>query len=156
MVYINISINMTTDFGPFIDRESWQARVINEGIFSPTPRTNPVERGSVFSDKIIDQRVSLPAIGALDILTDMREVESWKDNGMVIGVPALSCDLEEEQVVDEEILHTPFVRQDPGFILDAPLMLTREHSKELFDFLKENEQLLRELAEKMQSLLSSK
>ena len=75
-------------------------------------------------------------------------MESWKKNGVVIGVPALTSDPQEEQVVDEEILHTPFVREQAEFILADPLRLTREQWKDLFDFLQENEQLLRELAEK--------
>ena len=67
---------------------------------------------------------------------------------MVIGVPASTSDMQDEQVIDEKILHTPFVRQQPEFILSDPLRLTREQSKDLFHFLQENEPSLHELAEK--------
>jgi hypothetical protein len=78
----------------------------------------------------------------------MHEVETWKRNGMVIGTPALTSAPQDEQVVDEEILRTPFIRQYPEYVLFQPLRLTPEQSKDLFDFLLENEQLLTELAEK--------
>lgn len=67
---------------------------------------------------------------------------------MVIGAPALTSAPRDEKVVDEEILQTPFVRRCPEYVLYDPLKLTPQQSKDMFDFLLKNEQLLRELAEK--------
>ena len=78
----------------------------------------------------------------------MREVETWKTNGMAIGAPALTSAPQDEKAIKEEILQTPFVRRWPEYILSDPLRLTPKQSKDLFDFLLENEQLLSELAEK--------
>jgi hypothetical protein len=78
----------------------------------------------------------------------MREVDTWKTNDMEIRVPALTSAPQNKRVVDEEILNTPFVRQHPEYVLSSPMRLTQEQSKNLFDFLQKNEQLLKELAEK--------
>ena len=149
---------MTARFGTVLDCESLEARIVDtlsplislsrEEKDSSTPKDNPAERGFVIRDKLADKCVSLPCVGALYILTDMREVDAWKIYGMEIGVPALTSTPQNERVIDEEILYTPFVRQHPMYILSSPLRLTPEQSKEIFDFLQENEQLLKELAEK--------
>lgn len=149
---------MTTNFGIVIDRETWEAQIVDplsllvvksrEGRNSPNRKNNLTERGFVIRNKIINQSVFLPAVGALEILKDMREVETWKTNGTVIGVPALTSAPQDEEAGDQEILHTPFVRQYPEYVLSDPFRLTPEQSKGLFDFLLENEQLLRELAER--------
>jgi hypothetical protein len=43
-----------------------------------------------FSVNLRSKAFALPAVGALDMLMELREVESWKKNGVVIGVPALT------------------------------------------------------------------
>lgn len=149
---------MTTNFSSIIDRESWEAHVVDpflplvvrshEGRKSPNRKNNLTERGFVIRDKITTQSVFLPIVGALEILKDMREVETWKTNGMTIGTPALSSVQQNEEEVVPETLHTPFVHQHPEYVLSDPLRLTPEQSKELFDFLLENERPLTELAEK--------
>lgn len=149
---------MNTKFGTIIDRESWEARIVDpfssmavrsrEGRNLSKQKDNLTERGFVVWDKMINQSVFLPAVGGLEILKDMREVETWKRNGMVIGAPALTSAPQDEKAVDEEILCTPFIRRHPEYVLSEPLRLTPEQSKDLFDFLLENEQLLTELAEK--------
>lgn len=149
---------MNTNFGTFIDREGWEARIVDP--FSPMAvrsrevrnfskeKDNLTERGFVVWDKMINQSVFLPAVGALEILKDMREVRTWKRNGMVIGAPALTSTPQDEKTVDEEILCTPFIRRHPKYVLSEPLRLTPEQLKDLFDFLLKNGQLLTELAEK--------
>jgi len=149
---------MIAKFGIVLDRESWGVHIIDamsptvsihrKGKSSPTLKNNLAERGLVISDKIADKQVFLPAVGALYILTDMREVDTWGFNGMVIEVPALTSAPRDEKVVDEEILHTPFIRQNPEYVLSNPLRLTLEQSKDLFGILSKNEELLREIEKK--------
>jgi len=150
-------MNMANNFGTIIDRESWEAHIVDPfsqmleksraGQNSPN-RNKSTESGLLIRDKIINQSVFLLAFAALEILKDMQEVETWKTNGMVIGAPALTSAPKDEKTVEEEILHTPFVRQYPKYVLSDPLRLTPEQSKEFFEFLLQNEELLRGLAEK--------
>lgn len=71
---------MTTNFGMIIDRESWEAYIVNpfslmvsisrEGRSSPNRKNSLAERGLTIRDKIINQRIFIPAVGALEILKD--------------------------------------------------------------------------------------
>ncbi len=143
---------MSTHSRTAIDHEDWEAHIQDDLLafnkhgyqHSSADLTN---RGLVIRDKTRNQSVFLPAVGALYILMDMREVESWKANGLLVGAPALSSALD-TTVTTEKLLHAPFVRQHPEYALANSVRLTPQQSKELFDFLLANEQRLRELAEK--------
>lgn len=74
---------MNTKFGTIIDRESWEARIVDpfssmavrsrEGRNLTKQKDNLTGRRFVLWDKIINQSVFLPAVGALEILKDMRD-----------------------------------------------------------------------------------
>ena len=88
---------MTARFGTVLDYESLEASIVDtlsplislfrEEKDSSTPKNNPAERGFIIRDKLADKFVSLPCVGALYFLTDMREVDAWKIYGMEIGMP---------------------------------------------------------------------
>ncbi len=71
---------------------------------------------------------------------------------MVIGAPTLTSAPQVEKTVDEKVLRTPSIRRYPEYVLSEPSRLTPEQSKDLFDFLMENEQLLTRLAEKDEAI----
>jgi hypothetical protein len=149
---------MTTTFGLMIDRESWEVYIVDP--FSPmvsisrgertslNRESSPTERGLVIRDKSINQSIFLPAVGALEIIKDMLDVDIWKNNGIMVGIPVLTSDPCEKKESDEEILRTPFIRRNPEYAFSEHLMLTPEQSKDLIGFLIENEKLLNDLAEK--------
>lgn len=127
---------MSTNLGMNIVRESWEVHIVDpysaivtrsrEGRNLSKQKDNLTERGLVVWDKMINQSAFLPTVGALEILKDMRDAETWKRNGMVIGVPALTSAPQDVKAVDEEILCAPFIRRHPEYVLAEPLRLTPE------------------------------
>jgi hypothetical protein len=133
-----------------VEKEEWGIH-LNQSKFSnarnypswakPIQRESWNSRGIIIWDKKTEKVTKLWAYQGIQLLRVFRETIEWKENGVVVGEPAVEILLDSGRKKKKEQSQP----QENRWVLTNQIQLSGNQSQEFFLFLEKNEELLQKM-----------
>jgi hypothetical protein len=131
-------------WGMHLNMDTYPKSKASPSWLKPVQRENWVARGVIVWDKQALQVTKLWASQALNVFKELNDSESWKENGVVVGEPAMQFTIPMGKGKNKD--KNLEKKEEGKWVLANQIHLTNIQTQEFKQFLERNEPALREMA----------